>query len=308
MTSDIAPRALLHTIAKLHYESDLSQVEIARRLKVSTATISRLLRKAREEGIVRIEIRDLRTPAEIERRLLDRLGLRDVAVVDAAEAGSLAALAGPVGSILRDAGLGAGSVLAIGWGRAVRDVIAAGLPRLPGVITIPATGGMEQPAPHFQVGEFVRIAAEQMGGTPRFIHAPYLPSNAWRKALLQDATVADHVALWDRVDAAIVGIGVPHAVDPGPGRLHLTSSEQALARAAGDVVRHYFDSDGRLVPWDGESRLIAMSPAQLRAVPRVIGVAASPIKAGAILGAVRAKLINVLVTDARTAQAILDLA
>lgn len=299
---------MLHTVAKLHYEAELSQVAIARRLNVSAATISRWLRKAREEGIVRIEIRDLEATADIGRRLVDRLGLREAAVVDTLEAGSLAALAGPVGSILRDAGLGAGSVLAIGWGRAVRDVIAAGLPRLPGVITVPATGGMEQPAPHFQVGEFVRLAAEQVGGTPRFIHAPYLPSSAWRKALLQDATIAEHVALWDRVDAAIVGIGVPHAVDPGLDRLHLTPPEQALVQAAGDVVRHYFDHHGKPIPWEGESRLIAMSRAQLRAIPRVIGVAASPIKAAAILGAIRAKLINVLVTDTRTAQALLDAA
>ncbi|TIP99597.1 MAG: sugar-binding transcriptional regulator, partial [Mesorhizobium sp.] len=32
---------MLHTVAKLHYEADMSQVDIARRLGVSTATISR---------------------------------------------------------------------------------------------------------------------------------------------------------------------------------------------------------------------------------------------------------------------------
>jgi len=297
----------LHAVAKLHYEADLSQVEIAKRLKLSTATISRLLRRAKEEGIVRIQIRDLATPSDLDHELTCRLGLRHAAIVEFADEGNLAALAGPVGTLLKGALLGPGSVVAIGWGRAVREVLQARLPRIPGVITVPATGGMQQPAPHFQIGEFVRMAAEQMGGTPRFIHAPYLPSRMSRDALLGDATTAEHLALWDRIDVALVGIGMPHAGDAGQGRLQVTHHEQALVQAVGDVIRHYYDLDGNLLPWDGETRLVAVSPAQLRAVPLVVGVAASTSKAAAILGAIRAKLINALVTDMRTAQAVLDL-
>jgi DNA-binding transcriptional regulator LsrR (DeoR family) len=153
----------------------------------------------------------------------------------------------------------------------------------------------------------VRLAAEQMGGTPRFIHAPYLPSREAREVLLRDTVTAENLALWDRIDAALVGIGVPHTVDPGYGRLPVTSDEQFLVRAAGDVIRHYFDAEGNLVPWEGENRLIAISPAQLRAVPLIVAVAVSPRKALAIRGAVRARLVNALVTDLVTAQAILDL-
>ncbi len=104
---------------------------------------------------------------------------------------------------------------------------------------------------------------------------------------------------------AIVGVGLPHASNP-PEASAATASEQALVGAAGDVIRHYFDAAGGLIPWEGEARMIAMSPAQLRATPLVIGIAASPEKATAIIGAVRAKLINALVTDRKTAEAILE--
>ena len=295
---------MLHMVARLHYESDLSQIEIARRLGLSAATISRLLRRAREEGIVRIEIRDLAAPEDLTRQLIERLKVRQAALVDNVDPGQLEVLAGPVGMLLKNARLGDGSVLAIGWGRAVREVIRAGLPRIPGVITVPATGGMQQPAAHFQINEFVRLAAEQLGGTPQFIHAPYLPSPKYRDAFLNDPTTRDQIALWDRIDVALVGVGLPHAVDP----VHAgaaTSSEKSLAHVAGDVIRHYFDADGTLLPWDGDNRLIAVSPAQLRTIPLVIGVAVSPDKAKAIIGAVRAGLINAIVTDVATAQAIL---
>jgi DNA-binding transcriptional regulator LsrR (DeoR family) len=297
---------MLHMVAKLHYEAEMSQVDIARRLGVSTATISRLLHRARAEGIVRIEVLNLATPEDITRQLVDGLGLRKAAVIEAPAAGGLTALAGPVGGLLSEAGLRAGSTVGIGWGRAVREVIRAGLPRVPGVLTVAVTGGMQQQAPHFQINEFVRLAAEQMGGTPHFIHAPYLPSAELREAFLSDAAIRDSVALWDRIDAAVVGVGLPHAINP-PEASAATPSEQALVHAAGDVIRHYFDTEGALIPWEGESRMIAMSPDQLRAVPLVIGVAASPEKAHAIIGAARAKLISALVTDTKTAQAVLEL-
>lgn len=296
---------MLHTVAKLHYEAEMSQVDIARQLGVSTATISRLLQRARAEGIVRIEVLDLAAPEDITRQLIDGLGLRDAAVIETPAAGALTALAAPLGALLKQARLVAGSVVAIGWGRAVREVIRTGLPRIPGVHTVAATGGMQQHAPHFQINEFVRLAAEELGGTPHFIHAPYLPSSELREVFLGDAAIRDAVALWDRTDVAIVGIGLPHAINP-PEASAATLSEQALVHAAGDVLRHYFDAEGALIPWEGESRMIAMSPAQLRAVPLVIGVAASPEKATAIIGAARAKLINALTTDTKTAQAILE--
>lgn len=297
---------MMHAVAKLHYESDMSQVDIARRMGVSTATISRLLQRARAEGIVRIEIRDLVDNDVLRDRLAATLGLKRVAVTDAPVSGVLEALAEPVGAVLKDAGLGAGSVLAIGWGRAVRAVMQTGLPSIPGVITVPATGGMQQHAPHFQVNEFVRLAAEHLSGEPHFIHAPYLPSAETRAAFLADPVIAGSVALWDRMDAAIVGVGLPHAVN-APEASAATPSEQSLVSAAGDVIRHYFDNAGRLIQWEGEERMIAASAAQLQACPLVIGVAAGENKAGAILGAVRARFINALVTDSRTAEAILQL-
>lgn len=286
----------------MHYASEMSQVDIAKRLGVSTATVSRMLQRARAEGIVRIEIADLVAADELGAALRDRLGLAAAAVVET-PAGAMAALAGPVGDFLAQAGLAPGSVLAVGWGRAIRAILDAGLPRIAGVLTVPATGGMQQHLPQFQVNEFVRLAAEQLGGMPYFVHAPYLPAAATRDAFLADPAIAESVALWDRIDVAVVGVGLhahlaEDAATSGPG-------PRELAGATGDVIRHYFDAAGRLVDWEGEARMIAASVAQLRRARRVIAVAAGIEKTDAILGAIRARLVNALVTDVRTAGALL---
>jgi DNA-binding transcriptional regulator LsrR (DeoR family) len=264
-----------------------------------------LLHKARAAGIVRIEVIDLSPSEDLTAALIDGLKLRTAAVVDTPSSNVLSALAAPVGSILQQAGLHSGSTLGIGWGRAVREVTLAGLPRLPGIVTIALNGGMQQAAPHFQINEFVRRAAEQMGGIPHFLHAPYISSSELRDAFLADPTVQQVTSLWDKLDAAIVGVGLRHSANPSEATGALPG-EKALSHAAGDVLRHYVTEDGDILHWDGEERMIAATPQQLRQIPLTIAVAATPAKAPGIIGAVRSGMINALVTDANTAQAILD--
>ena len=296
---------MLHTVAKMHYIAELSQVQIAKQLGLSTATISRLLQRARAEGIVRIEVREVFAPDELGAQLARKLGLAQVEVVDAPVGGALAALAAPLSRMLAAANLRAGNVLMIGWGRTVSAVIETGLPPMPGVLVVPSTGGMQQHAQHFQSNEFSRRAAEVTGGIPNFIHAPYLPDPSVLDLFLSDSSVQTSVGLWDRIDAAVVGIGQPYglertATDPQ------SRPEAELAHAAGDVVRHYFTRDGQVLDWRGEGRMIAVSAPQLLAARLVIGLAAGESKVPSILGAARAKLITALVTDTRTAESLLD--
>ena len=73
---------------------------------------------------------------------------------------------------------------------------------MPGVAVVPSTGGMSQHAQHFQSNEFSRRAAEVTGGTPYFIHAPYLPAAEALDFFLAESSVQDSVALWDRLREA----------------------------------------------------------------------------------------------------------
>ena len=297
---------MMHMVAKLHYQSDMAQVDIAKKLGVSTATISRLLNKARAAGIVRIEVVELTSPEEITADLIQRLGLKSAAVVEPPPTNILGSLATPLAGLLQQADLAAGSVIGIGWGRAVREVTMGGLPKIPGVMTVAMNGGMQQAAAHFQINEFVRQAAEQMGGVPHFLHAPYLTSPMLREAFLADAGVQQIISLWDNLDVAIVGVGLTHHLPAPSETTTATANEQALSQAAGDVLRHYVTESGEILHWEGEERMIAASTAQLRNTTLSIGMAATPEKAAGIIGAVRSGMINALVTDVTTAQAILD--
>ena len=304
-----ASRTLLHTIARLHYEKDLSQREIAQQMKLSTATVSRLIRRAREEGIVRIEIGDFVGTEELAVELRDVLGLAHVAIAPSApQPGTMAAIADPVGRLLKQARLGARSVLGLGWGRTVWEVLQVGLPKIHGVTTVPLCGGIPEAAPQFQIGEIVRMAAAQFGGAPKFLHVPYLLSSEVRQALAKDPRIRQSIELWDQLDAVIVGIGRPHGGARSLSDSAVTPNDPAIDHAVGDLLLRYFDASGRRVHWRDENMLFAISLDQLIKVPLRIGVAVSQEKAISILGAARSGLINALATDTSTASQILQLA
>ena len=69
-------------IATWYYEEDLSQGEIARRINLSRSMVSRLLREAREQGLVEIRVRyPLRADHALEKRLCDTFSVSEALVL-----------------------------------------------------------------------------------------------------------------------------------------------------------------------------------------------------------------------------------
>src|SRR5437867_12788806 len=65
---------------ELYYRQGQSQKDIAETLGVSAATVSRLLKRAFDEGLVRVEL-DLPRTQALETALVQRFGLRDAVVI-----------------------------------------------------------------------------------------------------------------------------------------------------------------------------------------------------------------------------------
>jgi DNA-binding transcriptional regulator LsrR (DeoR family) len=74
---------VLIDVATRYYLHGSSQIDIARELKLDPSTISRYLKRARDDGIVRIEIvAPRRQNAQIARRVADALGLSRAIVAE----------------------------------------------------------------------------------------------------------------------------------------------------------------------------------------------------------------------------------
>src|SRR4051812_8000720 len=169
------PATLLYTAARLYYEEDATQAEVAAQLGTSRATVSRLLAEAKRRGIVRIEVVP---PAEVASgdvadRLTRALALTKVylshplpnpgpgrSILDVMGG----ALAPAVGRALSAAGLLPGDVLLVSSGRTVYEVAQYDLVSLPGVLVAPTVGGNDQPEEWYQTNEITRLVANRIGG------------------------------------------------------------------------------------------------------------------------------------------------
>lgn len=298
---------LMHRAARLYYLDELNQAEIAERLSVSRPTVSRLLSEARRIGLVRITVHDpetLTAGGDLE-RLAPALGLDRVWLAPFRGRDPAGTLAEPVGEALREAGLSAGDVLLVSSGRTVHELSHTTLPAVPGLAIGPTVGGVSEPEAWHQTNEITRAVAERMRGRPHFLFAQAMPSEAMSATLTDDPDFRRVTGMWDRAQAALVGIGAPPATRDSIST-SVPLDDDGLRTAAGDVCLNFFDPDGKEVEFPGCERMVRISPDQLRAIPRTIAVAAGEDKVPSIIGASRARLFNRLVTDVPTAERVLE--
>ncbi|WP_227497122.1 sugar-binding transcriptional regulator [Planctomonas psychrotolerans] len=302
------PLELVYQAARMYYVDDATQVEIASDLNVSRPTVSRLVAEARRLGLVRIEVVDpfLDETQGLAEALRNALGLRSVhltAVSNAAAPGR--DLAAPVAAAIQEMDLHAGDALLMSLGRTVHDLAHSGLlPPLPGVVIVPAVGGQTEPQSWFQTNEITRMAAEATGARSSFLFAQTLPSPALRASLEDDPAFREVMALWQRAKGALLGIGAPTATRQVLSSA-LPDEEGLFDAAAGDVCLNFFRGDGSPLEFPGSDRMVRASRETLAAVPWAVGVAVGIDKVPSIVGAVRARLVNALVTDVVTARALL---
>ncbi|MFP5020878.1 sugar-binding transcriptional regulator [Pseudonocardia phyllosphaerae] len=305
---------LMHRAARLYYVDDLNQAEIAARLSVSRPTVSRLLAEARRVGIVQITVHDPESlvtggvdPGELAAALgLDRVWLAPQHPGTRSGGPDVGTrLAEPVGEALREAGLRSGDVLLVSSGRTLWELSRAALPAFGGCAIVPTVGGVSEPEAWHQTNEITRALAERVRGRPHFLFAQAMPSEAMRATLVEDPEFRRVTGFWAEAAAALVGIGAPPAQRDSIST-SVPLDDTGLRAAVGDVCLNFYREDGGEVTFPGADRMVRIAPEQLRRVPRTIGVAVGEEKVPSIVGGARAGLFNRLVTDAPTAQALLE--
>ncbi|MCX7840998.1 MAG: helix-turn-helix domain-containing protein, partial [Anaerolineae bacterium] len=110
--------------ARLYYEDNRTQAQIARALKTSRPTVSRLLQQARQEGIVQIRIVDPNsTHSALEEQLLAAFPLVE-AIVVSVESDAVNVTRHRIGQAAArylERTLQNGDRVGIGWGRTLSE-------------------------------------------------------------------------------------------------------------------------------------------------------------------------------------------
>ncbi len=303
--------ATLVEVAHLYYEENLSQQEIADRLNVSRSLIALYIKKAREQGIVQIQIRDPQNVFQsLALKLQERYHLKHVEVVSSAHLSSVLtrrALGNAAAQYL-DRNLQDGDVLGLAWGRTILEVVNLLAPSKPRRIdVIPLLGESSYTGSYTQLNQIVLQAARAFNGIPYFLLVPMLVgSKELRDALLQDPSTSDVSTRWERITFACVGIG---AVPPAEGQIVYIGQENLSdlieREAVGDICARYFNDQGRFLDTEFNERLLGVSLDQLRRAKNVLAVAVGIEKSKAVRGALCSRLITHLFVDEVLAQVLL---
>ncbi len=306
---------LMVQAARLYYENELTQEQIAQHLQVTRQKVSRLIAEAKNLGIVHITISDPSpNDPELAESIKAKFGLKNVILttsegIDPEQIRSRIGMAAAeyITSVLHD-----GAHVGIGWGRTLFYAVNAVPKGIQAQINVvPLIGGIGDMTPFFQVNELARRLAEAFGGTYRFIYAPaFTPDQATYKGLIKSQEINSIQEQWNVLEFAVVGIGQVEfqKISSMFFAEHITQAtlNQLEAQGAvGDVCGRFYDITGRSVkPSEG---VIGISLEKLQEIPDVIGIAGGVEKVRAILGALRGGFIKTLVTDTTTAKAIMEL-
>ena len=309
---------MLAMVASLYYELDQSQTQIANRLGVSSSKISRMLKEARDRGIVHIRVeKPVPRDFALEQQLIELFGLRDAHVLqtfnDADETTMLSSTGRIAASYLWSVipNLAPGASIGVAWGTGVHATVSA-LPDNVGqqIDVVQLMGGVG--ALMVDGPDLARMVATKLGGRHYDLHSPLLVERPeTRTMFLNEPVVRDAIRRARAVQLAITGIGTVQ--DDASSFLRaglLTRADLSQLRhvgAVGEMVGRFFDAEGRHAEIELNQRIVGIELEDLQRIPQVLAIARGITKAAAIRAALIAGYLTVLATDDVTARAVLAL-
>ncbi len=307
----------MYQAATRYYIQGETMESIAHQLRLSRSSVSRLLKEARESGLVRISLADhTGSQSPLAATLASAFGVR-VHLVPVRESANenlrfdqVARLAGRLFTEAVDDH----QLIGVAWGVTLSHVVRhLGRRPLVGSTVVQMNGGANQRSSGIPyIGEILQSIGDAFDSRVVLFPVPaFFDYAATKEAMWRERSVQNVLRLHARLDLAVFGVGSLQGVVPS----HVYSAGymdandmQKLADdgVVGDVCTVLLREDGTYADIDYNARATGLTPVELQNVPRRICVVADPSRAPAVVGALRAKVATDLVIDEATARAIAD--
>ena len=308
---------LISRVAQMYHIEGRRQAEIAQHLRLSQETVSRMLKRAEAEDIVRTSvIPPVGTYSELESALREKYDLPEAIVVECTEDrdGAIMARIGEAAAHLLEVTLAPGEIIGVSsWSQTISKMVENihPLKSAQAKYVVQTLGGMGDPSVQTHATQLTTRLARLTGAEPKLLAVQGVTTSREAKFLMQaDPYVRETMDLFGSITLAIVGIG---AVEPSEllarsGNIFSSRelSDLAEAGAVGDISLRFFDKNGKPVKTPLDDRVIGLPLEDLERVDRVIALAGGSKKTDAIAGALRVGVIDMLVTDKFTAQRLID--
>jgi deoxyribonucleoside regulator len=318
--SELINTRLISKVSLLYYNLDLTQQQIAKRLNLSRPKVSRLLKQARELGIVKITVEAAEGKyLDEETDLENKFGLKEAIIVEPEFADAtmspkaLKFQLGKAGARYLQRTISDNEIIGMTWGTTLSTMIETMAP-IPtkDVHAVQLLGGVGPPEAKEHSIDITRRLAHLLNASVTLLQAPgIVNSPETKKVLLADKRVSEALNLFSKINTAYVGIGAlttnPVLQKESPEISAQIQNEIINSKAVGDISLNFFDINGNPVETHFKDLFIGISLEELKQIDTVVGVAGGDDKFEAILGALNGKFINVLVTDKKTAFKLLNI-
>jgi deoxyribonucleoside regulator len=311
--SDPKRLEMMAEIARLYYEKNLNIKEIGKTFGVSPSSVSRLLKEAQERKIVEVKIRyPFLTVPSLGKQLQQHLKLKEVYVLPDFK-GSYSELMERLGMLaarVLEERLEDGMTLGVSLGVAVANTaksftmtrdIHCRVVRLHGANDNELVEG----------ANLAQKFSAQLGNQFKIIPSPFIMQNRHScELIVREPSVQEAIRDAESCNIALIGLGSMNYSVSTLLRNRLISPEEleelSAAGAVGEICGKHYDFKGKVLDAEFNHRTVSIDLQKLQKIKTVIGVAGSPAKTDAILGAVRGHLINTLVTDTTAANILLE--
>jgi deoxyribonucleoside regulator len=306
---------LIFEAARLCYDFDLSQREVAKTLGISPATLTRLLKKAKGLGIITISVQPpyeyVRNLNELALRTKQKLAIGEVIIVPSSYKSEVVrkelgfASTRWISSILTE-----GMTIGFSGGRSIAEIIPFLKKSSMQLQVVQLMGGISPTEIKIQADVIARETASRLGGTCHVIHSPAIfPHESSLAQLLDNRIVSEVIKNFNALDVAVVGIGAFNSDNPlmQCGFLDDGEIKRLLTLGCvGDICGHFYNQEGRECDPTLARRILGVQLSQLAKTPKVCAVAAGLDKVSAIIAACKAKVPKTLITDITTAKQIVE--
>ncbi|MFC7392830.1 sugar-binding transcriptional regulator [Scopulibacillus cellulosilyticus] len=299
--------------AKLYYQLDYNQQEIAKKLGVSRPTVSRFLQQAKEQGIVRIEIVDPSESLEkIALELERRFHLKKVLIAPVSEyedhavkqsIGKLAAKY--LYETVKD-----NDVIGVTWGTTVYH-IAKELKHKPvkSVKVVQLKGGVSHSEINTYASEVVDLFGKAYDTVPHYLPLPAIVDHpVVKKTIEADQHIHKLLEMGKNANIAVFTVGgiVSDSLLFRLGYLSEEDLQVINSCAVGDICSRFFDREGHICSESLNNRTIGIELNHLKKKEQSVLAAGGMKKIDAIHAAIKGGYANVLATDQFTAKFLLD--
>lgn len=300
--------------AWLHYAGGHTQSEVARKMGLTSLKAHRLINKANNEGLVKVYIDgDIAECVALENALSEQHALTFCQVVPNLDESGLPLRAlGVAGAqhLKRIIENPEHVSMGIGHGRTLASCVNF-LPQLHRADKqiVSLLGGFSKKFaanPH----DVIHLLAQRTDATAYVMPIPFFANTLHDKnIILQQPGIENVMQLARDTSVKIAGIGSVDVASSMLASEMLEESELLAVRTAGargEMLGHFFDANGDLVETELSSRTMGLSAHDLLDA-NIVAIAGGDSKVEAITSILNGGLLNGLITDERTALALVDL-